>query len=211
MPRELNPCVTTLTRQMQCLPHTGRYAGASDRGGVGSSGRLRSFRAKFFACLRWGIRDAATACARDGELRWPQQPSVFVRDPGSEAGQCGLFPLVRVESVRGFPFACYGGAARFGLVSFGPNNTLGQCDHAGAPCVCELCVVECFLGLCITSSVPGHVQNASHQGIQNRRHVLACFHVSAKRCIHARRRGRSLGEYRTLCANTKPLCICCGA
>ncbi|RNC39405.1 hypothetical protein TcCL_NonESM11246 [Trypanosoma cruzi] len=94
-PRELNPCITTLTRQLQCLPHTGRYAGASDRGGVGSTGRLRSFRAKFFACLRWGIRDAATACARDGELQWPQQPSVFVQNPAAEADQCGLFPLVR--------------------------------------------------------------------------------------------------------------------
>ncbi|RNC35471.1 hypothetical protein TcCL_Unassigned01635 [Trypanosoma cruzi] len=98
-PRELNPFVTTLTRQLQCLPHTGQSAGALDRGGVGSSGRLRSFRAKFFACLRWGIRDAATACARDGELQWPQQPSVFVRSPGAEAGQYGLLPLVRVESV----------------------------------------------------------------------------------------------------------------
>ncbi|EAN87890.1 hypothetical protein Tc00.1047053510441.10 [Trypanosoma cruzi] len=149
-------------------------------------------------CSGWRVAVAAAAiciCAKPRCRSGPVRPP-----PISEGG-------VRV---RGFPVACYGGAARFGLVSLGPNNTLVQCDHAGAPCVCELFVVECLLGLCITSSVLGHVHNASHQVIQNRRHVLACFHGSAKRCIHARRRG-SLGVYRTLCANSEPLCVCFGA
>ncbi|KAF8280807.1 hypothetical protein TcBrA4_0032140 [Trypanosoma cruzi] len=43
----------------------------SDRGGVGSSGRRRRFRARFIACLLCGIRVAPTACARDGGLQWP--------------------------------------------------------------------------------------------------------------------------------------------
>ncbi|RNC35586.1 hypothetical protein TcCL_Unassigned01519 [Trypanosoma cruzi] len=43
---------------------------ASDRGGVGSSGRRWLFRAKFFACLLCGIRAAPTACAWDGGLQW---------------------------------------------------------------------------------------------------------------------------------------------
>ncbi|RNC39261.1 hypothetical protein TcCL_NonESM11413 [Trypanosoma cruzi] len=44
---------------------------ASDRGGVGSSGGRRRFRARFIACPLCGIRVAPTACARDGGLQWP--------------------------------------------------------------------------------------------------------------------------------------------
>ncbi|KAF8305326.1 hypothetical protein TcBrA4_0042210 [Trypanosoma cruzi] len=35
MPRTLDPCITTLARQLQCLPHTGQSAGVGSwRGGV---------------------------------------------------------------------------------------------------------------------------------------------------------------------------------
>ncbi|RNC32392.1 hypothetical protein TcCL_Unassigned04999, partial [Trypanosoma cruzi] len=57
----------------------------------------------------------------------------------------------------------------------------------------------------------GYVDDVSRQVIQNRRRVLACFHDSTRRRIDARCRGNSLGEYRTLRANTTPLCACCGA
>ncbi|ESS64481.1 hypothetical protein TCDM_07470 [Trypanosoma cruzi Dm28c] len=43
---------------------------ASDRGGAGSSGGKRRFRARFFACLLWGVRAATTAYARDGGSQW---------------------------------------------------------------------------------------------------------------------------------------------
>ncbi|RNC50971.1 hypothetical protein TcCL_ESM11960, partial [Trypanosoma cruzi] len=57
----------------------------------------------------------------------------------------------------------------------------------------------------------GYVHNVSRQVIQNRRRVLACFHDSTRSRINARCRGKSLGEYRTLHANTALLCIGCGA
>ncbi|KAF8305892.1 hypothetical protein TcBrA4_0039820 [Trypanosoma cruzi] len=70
MPRTLDPCITTLTRQPQCLLHTGSLPAVGSCG-VGSSGRRRRFRARFIACLLCGIRVAPTACARDGGLQWP--------------------------------------------------------------------------------------------------------------------------------------------
>ncbi|RNC51904.1 hypothetical protein TcCL_ESM10933 [Trypanosoma cruzi] len=73
----------------------------SDRGGVRSSGRRRRFRAKFFACLLCGIRAAPTACARDGGLQWPYQPSVLCAKLRCGSGPVQpLSPRVRVASVR---------------------------------------------------------------------------------------------------------------
>ncbi|KAF8305410.1 hypothetical protein TcBrA4_0040450 [Trypanosoma cruzi] len=69
MPRASDPCITTLTRQPQCLPAHRAVCRPSDRGGVESSGRRRRFRARFFACLLCGIRVAPTACAREGGLQ----------------------------------------------------------------------------------------------------------------------------------------------
>ncbi|RNF13475.1 hypothetical protein TcG_08589 [Trypanosoma cruzi] len=82
--------------------------------------RLPATSREFMECC--GLRCRLRLCfgAWDFGSQHSKQPHLFVRDPGAEAGQCGLFP--RSEGgvrARGFPVACCSGAASFGLKLLG--------------------------------------------------------------------------------------------
>ncbi|RNF12310.1 hypothetical protein TcG_09255 [Trypanosoma cruzi] len=137
-----------------CLP--------SDRGGVGpAEGGGASVRSSLRACCaasaphQQHVRGMAGCSGRSSH-------PYCVRNTAAEAGRCGLYPTSEGGvRARGFPVACRSGAVSLWLELSGTNNTFGQCDDAGDPCVCELREVGRLLGFRITSFVPGYAAVAN--------------------------------------------------
>ncbi|KAF8305314.1 hypothetical protein TcBrA4_0042180 [Trypanosoma cruzi] len=174
MPRTLDPCITTLARQLQCLPHTGQSAGRrivagwgpAGGGGVSVRGSLRAYCAASELHQRHVLGKAGCR----GRSSYPYLCITPVRRRASAAST----PRVRVVSMRVGPSRLPQCSSKLPPELSGTNNMFGQCDHAGDPSVCELCEVGCLLGFRTTNSVPGHAAVANDK-------LRPCARSSARR------------------------------
>ncbi|KAF8303280.1 hypothetical protein TcBrA4_0049370 [Trypanosoma cruzi] len=70
MPRASDPCITTLTRQPQCLPHTGQSAGRRTVAGWGPAGG-EAFPCEVHCVPAVRHPSCTNACAWEGGLQGP--------------------------------------------------------------------------------------------------------------------------------------------